>query len=322
MGFGSGETLGAVMTSFWMFPGQGAQYVGMASGLLEHSATVRDLFAGARERTGVDFAALCTQGPAEELVKTSNTQPAIYLHSLGLARLLHDLGERPSAVAGHSLGEYSALAAAGWIDPLDGLELVRLRGEAMYQAGLEFPGTMAAVIGMDGTKVAEVCAGLAAEGLVVQAANVNCPGQVAISGSLEGVSAAEVRLKEAGARMIKRLVVSGAFHSPLMEPARERLSAALADLRISPAGTPVYCNVTGSAVSDGEEIRSLLMRQLTETVRWEPAMRAAMADGHQSFLELGPGKVLTGLMKRIDKGITPGSIDTWEEFAAWREERA
>jgi [acyl-carrier-protein] S-malonyltransferase len=308
--------------NFWIFPGQGAQYVGMAADVINHSASVRELFVAASEQVGVDFIHLVSQGPAEELVKTSNTQPCIYLHSLALAQLLKEKGLAPSAVAGHSLGEYSALAAAGWIDPLDGLKLVRLRGEAMYQAGLDLPGTMAAVIGMEGEDVARHCATLTGEGLVIQAANFNCPGQVAISGSLEGVSRAEVYLKEQGARMIKRLEVSGAFHSPLMEPAREKLAKALAELEMRQGTAPVYCNVTGSAVREPEELRALLIRQLTETVRWEPSMRSALADGYTSFVELGPGKVLSGLMRRIDKSADVRAIDTWAEFLTFTGEEA
>ncbi len=308
--------------TFWIFPGQGAQYVGMAFDLISQSSAVRELFLAASKRVDADFISLVSQGPAEELVKTSNTQPCIYLHSLALALLLKEKGLAPSAVAGHSLGEYSALAAAGWIDPLDGLELVRLRGQAMYQAGLDLPGTMAAVIGMEGEDVARHCTTLAKEGLVIQAANFNCPGQVAISGSLDGVSRAEVYLKEQGARMIKRLEVSGAFHSPLMEPAREKLATALAELEIRPGLAPVYCNVTGRAVSDPEELRALLIRQLTETVRWEPSMRSALADGYTNFIELGPGKVLSGLMRRIDKSAEVKAIDTWAEFQSFTGEEA
>ena len=227
------------MSVAWIFPGQGAQYVGMAATLLEKHESVRRLYDAARERTGVDFVLLSTQGPKDELVKTSNTQPAIYLHSVALAQLLREKGLRPTAVAGHSLGEYSALAAAGWLDPLDGLALVRRRGELMYQAGLEHPGTMAAVIGAEPALVGELCARVRDEGEVVQPANFNCPGQIAISGSVAGVERATVLLKENGVRLVKRLDVSGAFHSPLLETARAGLLQELERVTIRMGEAPL-----------------------------------------------------------------------------------
>jgi [acyl-carrier-protein] S-malonyltransferase len=307
------------MSSAWIFPGQGAQYVGMAASLLERHESVRRLYAAAKERTGVDFTALSTQGPKEELVKTSNTQPAIYLHSVALALLLKERGAAPSAVAGHSLGEYSALAAAGWLDPLDGLALVRRRGELMYQAGLDWPGTMAAVIGAEPAVVEACCARVRGEGEVVQPANFNCPGQIAISGSVAGVERATALLKESGVRMVKRLDVSGAFHSPLMEAAREGLLRELGSLALRPGVAPLYCNVTGGRVEDVEQIRSLLGRQLTETVRWQTAMENLVADGFGEAWELGPGRVLSGLLQRIAPGATTRAADTADELDALLE---
>ncbi len=301
------------MNAAWLFPGQGAQYVGMASSLLERHEEVRRLFDGARERTGVDFAALCTLGPKDELVKTSNTQPAIYLHSVALALLLRKAGLAPGAVAGHSLGEYSALAAAGCLDPLDGLMLVRRRGELMYQAGLDWPGTMAAVIGAEPALVEDCCAQATASGEVAQAANFNCPGQIAISGSVAGVEEATRLLKERGVRLVKRLDVSGAFHSPLMEAAREGLLKELSQVRLVKGDVPLYCNVTGARVEDPEEIRQLLGRQLRETVRWQMAMETLVANGCASVLELGPGKVLCGLMQRIAPQVDCRNADTAED---------
>jgi [acyl-carrier-protein] S-malonyltransferase len=308
-----------MMTTAWLFPGQGAQYVGMAASLIEGHPTVRRLYDAARERIGVDLASLSQHGPAEELQKTSVTQPAIYLHSVALALLLHEEGLRPTAVAGHSLGEYSALAAAGWIDPLAGLETVRRRGELMYEAGLRRPGTMAAVIGADPALVEECCRQASHGDEVVQAANDNCPGQVAISGSLAAIDRASEALKAAGVRLIKRLDVSGAFHSPLLESARTGLLEHLARLEIRPGEAPLYSNVTGARVEDPEQIRQLLGRQLTETVRWQQGMNAMLADGRREFLELGPGKVLAGLLKRIDKEARCVSIDTAAELDAWLE---
>ncbi len=307
------------MNAAWIFPGQGAQYVGMAASLLESHATVRRLYDAARERTGVDFATLSTQGPKEELVKTSNTQPAIYLHSVALALLLRERGLRPAAVAGHSLGEYSALASAGWLDPLDGLALVRRRGELMYQAGLDWAGSMAAVIGAEPELVIRLCAQVVAEGEVVQAANFNCPGQIAISGSLAGVERASVLLKENGVRLVKRLDVSGAFHSPLMEAAREGLLRELAQLVLRPGEAPLYCNVSGARVEDPEEIRSLLGRQLTETVRWQTAMENLLADGVGEVWELGPGRVLSGLLQRIAPTARSRAADKAAELDALLE---
>lgn len=310
------------MAAAWIFPGQGAQYVGMAASLLERHGSVRRLYDAARERTGVDFALLSTQGPKEELVKTSNTQPAIYLHSVALALLLRERGLAPAAVAGHSLGEYSALAAAGWLDPLDGLALVRRRGELMYQAGLDWPGTMAAVIGAEPAVVEAACAKARAEGEVVQPANFNCPGQIAISGSVAGVEKATAALKEAGVRLVKRLDVSGAFHSPLMEAAREGLLRELAALELRPGVAPLHCNVTGGRVADVEEIRALLGRQLTETVRWQTAMEGLAADGHGDVWELGPGRVLSGLLQRIAPSVAVRAADTADELAALLEGEA
>lgn len=294
----------------WLFPGQGAQYVGMAASLLERLPSARRLYDAARERSGVDYARLSVEGPAEELVKTSVTQPAIYLHSVALALELRERGLAPAAVAGHSLGEYSALAAAGWIDPLDGLETVRERGRLMYEAGLERPGTMAAVIGADPELVVDCCRRASEGDDVVQPANFNCPGQVAISGALGAVDRAIALLKENRVRLVKKLDVSGAFHSPLLEAARAGLFERLRTLEIRPGDAPLYCNVTGARVEDPDEIRALLGRQLTETVRWHEAMDALLRDGWMDYLELGPGKVLAGLMKRIGPDAAVASVDT------------
>ncbi len=302
-----------------LFPGQGAQYVGMARSLIEKYPLVDKFYKAASERIGVELKTLSVEGPAEELVKTSNTQPAIYMHSVALSMLLKERGITPHAVAGHSLGEYSALAAAGWLDPLDGLELVHRRGELMYQAGLDQPGTMAAVIGAKPDLVEECCAQASKEAGVVQAANFNCPGQIAISGSLAGVDRAIELLKENRVRLIKKLDVSGAFHSPLMESARQGLLEKLASTSFQQGSAPVYCNVTGARCDDVVQLRELLGRQLTETVRWEPSMEAMLHDGLAPFLELGPGNVLGGLLKRIDKEADCTSLDSAEQLEQWLE---
>ncbi len=308
------------MNPVMLFPGQGSQYVGMAAGLIERHSGVRRLYDGAKERIGVDLAELSVHGPAEELRKTSVTQPAIYLHSVALALLLADRGVRPAAVAGHSLGEYSALAAAGYLDPLDGLELVRRRGVLMYGAGMERPGTMAAVIGLDADRISECCRRASAEAGIVQPANYNCPGQVAISGSLPGVERAVALLKESGARLVKLLDVSGAFHSPLMESARRGLKEKLEQVEFRNGRAPLYCNVTGEALSDPAGIRDSLGRQLGEAVQWEKSVGNMLGAGLSDFLELGPGKVLSGLMRRIDRRAVIQPVDTAEDLEDYLRE--
>lgn len=294
----------------WLFPGQGSQYVGMAADLAATHPAVARFYGQVEERIGIPLLRLSSEGPVEELRKTAVTQPAIYAHSLAIALLLRERGMRPSAVAGHSLGEYSALAASGWIDPLDGAALVAVRGALMYQAGLDFPGTMAAVIGMEDTVIEGACEQARRETGVVQMANFNSPGQVVISGSVEGVDHALALLKAAGGRLLKKLVVSGAFHSPLMESARTGLLEKLAATPIRQGEAPVYCNVTGARADTPDEVRTLLARQLTEPVRWTQSMEAMVADGHHTALEIGPGKVLAGLMKRINESCTVRCLDT------------
>lgn len=306
----------------WLFPGQGSQYVGMAADLAAAHPGVREFFARVEDRIGLPLLEMCSNGPADELKRTSITQPAIYAHSLALALLLRERGFRPSAVAGHSLGEYSALAAAGWLDPLDGAALVAVRGALMYQAGLEFPGTMAAVIGMEDAVIEAACRRAATEAGVVQMANFNSPGQVVISGSVEGIDRALELLKEAGGRLLKKLVVSGAFHSPLMESARQGLLEKLSATPMRTGDAPVYCNVTGTRVDTVEGIREMLARQLTEPVRWAQSMVNLVAEGHGTALEIGPGKVLAGLMKRIDDTCAVRGIDTATDLERFLEEAA
>ena len=306
----------------WLFPGQGAQYVGMAADLVAAHPRVAQFYEDVEQRTGLPLRRLSAEGPAEELRKTAITQPAIYAHSLALALLLQERGFRPAAVAGHSLGEYSALAASGWLDPVDGAELVATRGALMYQAGLDSPGTMAAVIGMDDAVIEEVCSRASQETGVVQMANFNSPGQVVISGSDAGVDHALALLKEAGGRLLKKLVVSGAFHSPLMESARQGLLEKLASTTIRQGEAPVYCNVTGARADTPEEVRDLLARQLTEPVRWTQAMQSLVADGHSRALEIGPGKVLAGLMKRITDECPVRSLDKAADLESFLEENA
>jgi len=293
-----------------VFPGQGSQYVGMARDFHAGSAAARELCETADRLLGVPLSRICFEGPEETLRQTEYTQPAIFLHSMIAAA--HRQGPAAAMAAGHSLGEYSALVHAGAMSFEDGLRLVRLRGQLMQRAGEEHRGTMAAVIGLDPEALEAVCARAAAQG-VVQPANYNSPGQVVISGSVEGVHAAMELAKARGARMVKELVVSGAFHSPLMESAREGLRRALAETPIRDAAIPVYATVTAAPVRTADEIRSLLERQITSPVRWEETVRAMVRDGAAAFHEVGPGKVLQGLIRRIDPAPAVRGFDTLAE---------
>ncbi|MBI3005203.1 MAG: ACP S-malonyltransferase [Ignavibacteriales bacterium] len=290
----------------FVFPGQGSQYVGMGKDLYEGNDEARSLFEHADRILGFPLSTICFDGPDDELKQTKNTQPAIFLHSVVLTRIF--LGLKAGMAAGHSLGEYSALVFAGALSFEDGLKLVRLRGELMQRAGVEQPGTMAAVVGLDAKVVGEICC-KAWESGVVQAANLNSPGQVVISGSVEGVRKAMEMAKERGAKLVKELQVSGAFHSPLMESAKTGLKAALDATEIHDASIPVYANVTAQPVQKAEEIRELLFQQLTSPVRWEESVANMARDGATAFVEVGPGKVLQGLVKRIDASVEIKGID-------------
>ena len=283
----------------FLFPGQGSQFVGMGADLHRGSDIARRVYEEANEALGMDLARLSFDGPEEELTKTKNTQPAILVHSVAALRELEHRGVKPRAGAGHSLGEYSAYVAAGSLSLADAVRLVRTRGELMYQAGLERPGTMAAILGLEGDRVEALCAAVTAG--VVCAANLNSPGQVVISGDPPAVEAAMESAKEAGAKRVVPLKVSGAFHSPLMESAFQGLQAALADVDIRPAAIPVVANASASVVTDPEEIRVSLARQLRSPVRWEDSMRLLLRDPGPPFLEVGPGKVLKGVLRAIDR---------------------
>jgi [acyl-carrier-protein] S-malonyltransferase len=288
-----------VKEAVFLFPGQGSQFVGMGAALHRESATARRVFEEAGEALGMDLARLCFEGPEDELVKTKNTQPAILTHSVAVMRELAERGVTPRGAAGHSLGEYSAYVAAGSLSLADAVRLVRRRGELMYEAGLARPGSMAAILGLDGDTVTAVCAKVV-DGTVVPA-NLNSPGQVVISGDPPAVEKAMALAKEAGAKRAVPLPVSGAFHSPLMEPASRGLEEALAGVAIAPARIPVVANATAAVVTEPEAIRASLVNQLLSPVRWEASMRALVAAPGGPFVEAGPGKVLKGLLRSIDR---------------------
>ena len=301
----------------FVFPGQGSQYVGMAKDLYDADPAVRKLMDRADRILGFSISRICFEGPEEELRQTKNTQPAIFLHSVAAFRSVE---LRPDYTAGHSLGEYSALVAAGALDFEDALRLVRLRGELMQRAGEERRGTMAAIVGIDVETVEGLCREASKAG-IVQPANFNSPGQIVISGSVDGVRRAMELARGRGAKMVKELTVSGAFHSPLMESARDGLRKALDTTAVSDAGVPVYANVTGEPVIRSSEIRELLCRQLTSPVRWEETIRNMVRDGAIEFTEVGPGKVLQGLIKRTESAVKTGGIDLWTDVERLRESK-
>ncbi len=298
-------------TVAFVFPGQGSQYVGMMRDLYDRSAEAKSIIEEADAILGFSLSKICFDGPEEELRQTKNTQPAIFLHSIVLSKLYNGL--RATMASGHSLGEYSALVFAGALTFQDGLKLVRLRGDLMQKAGTEQQGTMAAVVGLDPTKIGEVCSEASAVG-IVQAANFNSPGQIVISGSVIGVRKAMDLAKTRGAKLVKELPVSGAFHSPLMESARNGLKSALDETKIHNARIPVYANVTAKPAQEASEIRELLVRQLTSPVRWEESIANMAADGATTFVELGPGKVLQGLVKRIVPNVEVRGIDKYTDI--------
>lgn len=282
----------------YIFPGQGAQFSGMGKNLYEQSRVARDLFEKANEILGFRITDIMFYGSDEELRQTKVTQPAIFLHSVLLAKNLGD-EFKPEMVAGHSLGEFSALAAAGAISFEDGLKLVYQRALAMQKACEARPSTMAAILGLPDETIETVCAGITDE--VVVPANYNCQGQVVISGSNEGIDKACGKLIDAGAKRVLKLSVGGAFHSPLMEPARLELATAIEATPFKTPVCPVYQNVDAKPQTNPDKIKANLIAQLTSPVRWTQSVLAMIADGADSFTELGPGAVLQGLIKKIDK---------------------
>ncbi len=282
----------------YVFPGQGAQFTGMGKDLYETSALAKELFEKANDILGFSITDIMFEGTAEQLKETNVTQPAVFLHSVILAKTLENF--KPEMVAGHSLGEFSALVANGALSFEDGLTLVSQRAQAMQKACEIKPSTMAAVLGLEDNIVEEVCEAI--DGIVV-AANYNCPGQLVISGEFSAVEKACEAMKEAGAKRALILPVGGAFHSPMMEPASEELAAAIEATTFSTPICPVYQNVTASAVSDPTEIKRNLITQLTAPVRWTQSVQQMIADGATSFTEVGPGKVLVGLVNKINREV-------------------
>ena len=289
----------------YIFPGQGAQFPGMGKELYENFSLAKKRFEQANKLLGFDISSIMFDGSKEDLQQTSVTQPAVFLHSVILSEIM---GEdfQPKMVAGHSLGEFSALTAAGALSFEDGLQLVSQRAQAMQKACDEVPGTMAAVLGLEDAQVEDVCASIT--GTVV-AANYNCPGQLVISGELAAVEAACEALKEAGARRALVLPVGGAFHSPLMEPARQELAEAIQSTTFHDPRCRIYQNVTGQAVMEKEVIKNNLIAQLTAPVRWTQSVQQMIYDGATSFTEVGPGKVLQGLVGKINGEASVSSAE-------------
>lgn len=281
----------------YIFPGQGAQFTGMGLDLYEHSALAKELFENANSILGFRITDIMFKGSAEDLKETKVTQPAVFLHSVILAKTLGDQF-KPDMVAGHSLGEFSALVANGALSFEDGLKLVSQRALAMQKACELTPSTMAAVLGLEDAVVEDLCA--KTEGIVV-AANYNCPGQLVISGEVDAINRACEAMKAAGARRALVLPVGGAFHSPLMEPAREELAAAIENTPFNKPNCPIYQNVTANAVINEKEIKANLISQLTAPVRWTQSVQQMIADGAILFTEVGPGNVLQGLVKKINR---------------------
>ena len=294
------------MKKAYIFPGQGAQFPGMAKELYDTNPTAREMLERANEILGFRITDIMFEGTPEELKETKVTQPAIVLHSVVLAKCLPDFA--PDMVAGHSLGEFSALVAAGAMDFEEGLKLVSIRAQAMQKACEMNPGTMAAVIRLSADRIEEICAS-SEEGIVV-AANYNCDDQIVISGEKAAVEAACIRLKEAGARRALVLPVGGAFHSPLMEPARAELAEGIEKTVFHTPICPVYQNVTALPATDPEEIKANLLAQLTSSVKWTQSVRNMIGDGADTFIELGPGQVLQGLVAKIaDVPVEKTSLD-------------
>ena len=297
-----------------LFSGQGSQYVGMFKDISEKFPIAEELINEADSILGYKLSEICFNGPVEKLKETRYTQPAIFFHSVLILDLLKNKIEY-NATAGHSVGEYAALLASGVLTFQDALKLVSLRGELMFKAGEEIPGTMFAVINLDDDMVEEVCNKLTGNENVVVAANYNSPGQIVVSGSAQYLRDNAFAFKQAGAKLVKELVVSGAFHSPLMEPAKKELELAINNTVFYNAQVPVYCNVYAKPLTNADEIKDALIKQLTSPVLWTQTMRQLKEDGFDNFIEVGPGNVLQGLAKRTVEGVELSGFDKAEDLA-------
>jgi len=291
----------------FLYPGQGAQYVGMGRDLAAAHPVVQKTFNEADKVLGFELSRLCFEGPKADLKQTTNTQPAILATSVAITRLLRQLGYEPSAAAGLSLGEYAALVAVGTISFSDALHVVRQRGRFIQEAVPVGQGSMAAIIGLDRGVVERLCRE-ASDGLVVEPANYNCPGQIVISGHMEAVERAVKLAQKQGARRAVSLAVSAPFHSSLLLPAAKRLATTLGEVELQPAQAPVVANVSADYVWEPQEVREALVNQVANAVRWEDSMTRLLADGHKSFVEVGPGRVLQGFMKRISRRAQVRSV--------------
>jgi [acyl-carrier-protein] S-malonyltransferase len=311
--------MGRIVKTAFLFPGQASQKVGMGLDLYQDTDLGKKYFDLANDIMGFDLKEIIFNGPEETLKQTQFTQPAIYLVSAILGKLLLQRNIVPIAAAGHSLGEYSALVISGAFNFETGLELVKLRAESMQKAGEIMNGTMAAIIGLDKDKIEEICVQSNEKGIVVPA-NFNAPGQIVISGETGAVKYAMNLAKEAGARKVIELNVSGAFHSPLMTNAKEALSDKLNSIEISDANFPIYSNVTAKPVIKSEEIRERLIQQLENAVLWQDTILNMLKDGGTNFVEVGPGRVLQGLNKRIDRNINSAGIETNNDVNSYTNE--
>ncbi len=299
------------MSLAFLCPGQGSQKVGMGQDIYKHSDLAKTFFHLANDILETNIQKIIFEGPEETLKQTRHTQPALYIISVIIGKLLIEKGLNPSAAAGHSLGEYSAYALAGAYGFETGLSLVKVRAESMQTAGSNSPGTMAAIIGLNNQTIVEITE--LVDGIVV-AANFNSPGQVVISGEIDSVKKTMVKAKETGARMVIPLNVSGAFHSPLMSSARDKLAEMIDSIEISDSKIPVYSNVNAAPITKADEIRSSMINQLESPVLWSQTISNMAANKICSFIEVGPGSVLQGLCKRVDRSLETSGVENWEQL--------